>query len=350
MLAYCEATSNNQLHRATSSTVPWDTICQLANTEAFFKTKLRWESNDQGDYHSLGGGDSMFSDGALMPNAYYSNFFHRLFTRHRKYSDRGITFEDEIAHRQFMNAKTYCNTIDPVDIGHFDTHEGAPGSELFMDFPALSQDVKSALSQDDACSLITLLGADPDLEVSAPPFVSCHLALTLTPAPATLKQAPFKVIYPSQEALQLTKGGRQKLVDLVEEAYAAGGSLDADFKLSITRSTLEELVDAGVAGRLLSNFAPDFFCSPQNVVKIRRCAAHGHCIEPHLDKHSLRTMQVTLNGDEEYRGGRLVYVTKAGLQCPSRPAGTVTIHDSSVVHGVTKMERGVRYGLFFLVK
>jgi hypothetical protein len=139
-------------------------------------------------------------------------------------------------------------------------------------------------------------------------------------------------------------------MDLVDKAHVAGGSLDADFKLTITRPQLEGLAGADAVCRLLSNFAPDFFCSPQNVVKIRRCAAYGQCIEPHLDKHSLRTMQVTLNGDEEYQGGRLVYVTKAGLQCPSRPAGTITIHDSRVVHGVTMMESGVRYGLFFLVK
>jgi hypothetical protein len=58
-------------------------------------------------------------------------------------------------------------------------------------------------------------------------------------------------------------------------------------------------------------------------------------------------MQVALNGDDEYEGGRLVFATKDGFVVPSRRAGSVTIHDCRSVHGVTGLVRGVRYGLFF---
>jgi hypothetical protein len=44
-------------------------------------------------------------------------------------------------------------------------------------------------------------------------------------------------------------------------------------------------------------------------ILIRRCEAHGKFINFHTDV-SLKTMQVALNGDDEYSGGRLVYVTK----------------------------------------
>lgn len=65
---------------------------------------------------------------------------------------------------------------------------------------------------------------------------------------------------------------------------------------------------------------------------------------------SLKTMQVALNDDTEYEGGRLLYVSKGRLNAPERKTGTVTIHDNTIVHGVTLLRSGVRYGLFFLKK
>jgi len=67
----------------------------------------------------------------------------------------------------------------------------------------------------------------------------------------------------------------------------------------------------------------------------------------HLD-HSPKTMQVALNDEGEYEGGRLVYVTEAGLELPLRKVGSATLHDNSVAHGVSELTAGVRYGLFFL--
>lgn len=40
---------------------------------------------------------------------------------------------------------------------------------------------------------------------------------------------------------------------------------------------------------------------------IRRCQAHGKLINFHTDV-SLRTLQLSLNSDEEYEGGKLVYI------------------------------------------
>jgi hypothetical protein len=61
-------------------------------------------------------------------------------------------------------------------------------------------------------------------------------------------------------------------------------------------------------------------------------------------------MQVALNDETEYEGGRLLFVSKGILNAPERMTGTVTIHDNTIVHGVTLLESGVRYGLFFLKK
>lgn len=65
---------------------------------------------------------------------------------------------------------------------------------------------------------------------------------------------------------------------------------------------------------------------------------------------SIKTLQLALNNDSDYEGGRLMYATQAKLHVPARNKGTVTIHDNTIAHGVTKLESGVRYGLFLLKK
>jgi predicted 2-oxoglutarate/Fe(II)-dependent dioxygenase YbiX len=82
---------------------------------------------------------------------------------------------------------------------------------------------------------------------------------------------------------------------------------------------------------------------------LRRCSAHGKFINFHTDQ-SLKTLQLAVNGDDEYAGGRLVFAADGKLLAPARPAGTVTIHHNDIVHAVTVLESGVRYGLFFLKK
>ena len=60
-------------------------------------------------------------------------------------------------------------------------------------------------------------------------------------------------------------------------------------------------------------------------------------------------MQVPLNDEREYRGGRLVYAHADGrVSVPTRTPGSATIHDCEIVHGVTEMVAGVRRALFFL--
>jgi hypothetical protein len=61
-------------------------------------------------------------------------------------------------------------------------------------------------------------------------------------------------------------------------------------------------------------------------------------------------MQLAVNEDGEYFGGRLIYLTKDKLEAPARPAGAITIHNNQIVHGVSILESGTRYGLFFLKK
>ena len=47
-----------------------------------------------------------------------------------------------------------------------------------------------------------------------------------------------------------------------------------------------------------------------------------------------------------YDGGRLVFAGAGGLHAPHRPAGSATVHTHRIVHVVTALTRGTRYGLF----
>ena len=119
-------------------------------------------------------------------------------------------------------------------------------------------------------------------------------------------------------------------------------SADEDQKIVITQASLDEMTGVQAMRRILA-----LFNATRGTVsfKIRRVQASssGNCINFHLD-HSYRTMQIPLNSD--FEGGRLVYLTPHGLVSPHRPAGSFTLHDNRILHGVTKLTRGVRHSLF----
>ena len=83
------------------------------------------------------------------------------------------------------------------------------------------------------------------------------------------------------------------------------------------------------------------------------------CIGFHVDGgYATCTVQIALNDDSEYDGGKLCFVTQSvttsksvstwhtELHVPKRFAGTMTVHPASTLHAVTKLHKGVRYSLF----
>jgi hypothetical protein len=54
-----------------------------------------------------------------------------------------------------------------------------------------------------------------------------------------------------------------------------------------------------------------------------------------------------LNDNQEYTGGQLIYATNGEFWLPTRVVGGGTIHFNDIVHGVSILEKGVRYSLFF---
>jgi len=114
-----------------------------------------------------------------------------------------------------------------------------------------------------------------------------------------------------------------------------------DFQISVSCAKLEDILGQVQVQKIL-----DFFNGPVSVIKLRRVSLVGQCINFHTD-FSLRTMQIPLNGD--FFGGDLIYLTDDGnVVKPKRPPGSATIHDCTIVHGVTCIQSGVRYGLFLL--
>ncbi|MET0876304.1 MAG: TIGR02466 family protein [Tardiphaga sp.] len=57
------------------------------------------------------------------------------------------------------------------------------------------------------------------------------------------------------------------------------------------------------------------------------------------------TVNIALNDDTGFEGGRLLALNGSTLMAPSRRVGTAILHAGTLVHGVTKIERGTRYSL-----
>lgn len=134
-----------------------------------------------------------------------------------------------------------------------------------------------------------------------------------------------------------------------------------DFKYHMSLPELENVLGQTITSSLLHYFIHETFShsSPNKLypyrsrhvdqIILRRTSLHDQCIPFHTDV-ALRTMQILLNSSDEYGGGRLVYLSENNCIIPKRLTGTILIHENNIVHGVTEMECGVRYGLFFLQK
>lgn len=136
-------------------------------------------------------------------------------------------------------------------------------------------------------------------------------------------------------------------------ASVAAGSRADDFKVMLSARELEEAVGAGPYAAIMAALAGlregvDGPLREPDAVALRRTAATGRHIPFHTDR-AARTVQVPLSGDDACVGGRLVVLGPDGrLHCPTRRVGALLAHDGDVVHGVTRLDAGVRYGLFAL--
>lgn len=131
-----------------------------------------------------------------------------------------------------------------------------------------------------------------------------------------------------------------------------------DLQLHLTLSDLTQLLPKEKVEFLQREV---FGHSRVDSIRLRRICAtsdmekkQGKCINFHRD-YAIKTLQIALNDNSRYSGGRLVFALPssstthpASLYSPVRGVGCGTLHDHTVVHGVTPFTTGVRYSLFFL--
>ena len=168
-------------------------------------------------------------------------------------------------------------------------------------------------------------------------YPSCQAASDLIRA----TKASLNATYLNQKQPNvLVKTQCDALMQWADEKWD-GKSLD--FKLLLSDIELTNLIGKRSFSQLRALMG-----GVHDTILLRRCMEHGKVIKFHTDCDSFQTLQVPLNTD--YKGGCLVYVTKRGIEYPDRSAGSFTLHRNDILHGVTRLESGVRYGLFMLQK
>jgi len=159
----------------------------------------------------------------------------------------------------------------------------------------------------------------------------------------------IKLDYTGSELMDYWR--RQKLIGVANFVHAMQ---QIDGKSQIVLQDIKIVFPPGcidkISGIKVEDTLKSYFVSEgRSAVKfvIRRTSATIGCIPWHVDgPYSNCVVQYTLNDDKHFKGGRLYYFSKdAGLFCPSRPAGTVTVHRKEM-HAVTRLVSGVRYVLF----
>jgi small ubiquitin-related modifier len=188
------------------------------------------------------------------------------------------------------------------DIGIFGAHANSPG--------IMHLTTREHLSRGAASKLIKTLNANPN---------ACFLN----------QKEPGILIAAQRDTL-------------MQHVDAHWNGKSPDFKLPLSNAELAKLVGEKSYAQLRA-----LMRNTHDAILLRRCMEHGKAIKFHTD-HSFKTLQVPLN--EKYVGGRLVYVTQDGMTYPDRSAGSFTLHRNDILHGVTRLESGVRYGLFMLQK
>jgi hypothetical protein len=142
-----------------------------------------------------------------------------------------------------------------------------------------------------------------------------------------------------------------------EAVGVAGGSSREDFRMLVGAATVAHALGEGGVAAVLGALeavrrappgAPPLALA-HVVFALRRTEAQREAkwIGFHADPTGL-TAQVPLGG--ETVGGKTVFALPCGrLLVPERAVGAVLAHHGDVAHGVTALEKGLRYGLYALV-
>ena len=150
----------------------------------------------------------------------------------------------------------------------------------------------------------------------------------------------------------------QEKVDTVDGA--------PDHQLNLSREQLEKLIGADAITSLMSA-GKDFATSASaggaaggsgtsplhldNATKIfvRRYERSQRPWNPFHTDTSALTINVALNDDSSFVGGKLLCAFDRRIQRVDRVAGEATVHASTLLHGVSRLQSGVRYSLIIFM-
>uniref|UniRef100_A0A0G4FBA2 Ubiquitin-like domain-containing protein n=1 Tax=Chromera velia CCMP2878 TaxID=1169474 RepID=A0A0G4FBA2_9ALVE len=181
-------------------------------------------------------------------------------------------------------------------------------------------------------------------------------------ATAAREQADLSVSFTRHESCSLTPEHLRALSDFVDFMWYRGISWGGrtmrakDLKLVLPTETLRRVIRLPAPAESGAEGSPDvvdqiLMLHPEKTyAKFAMRRTEGPtkaCIDFHCDgDYASHTVQICVNDQAEYAGGRLVFFTEKGLEFPERTPGSVTVHCRKVLHGVTHLESGVRKSLF----
>tara|TARA_A100001015_G_scaffold195109_1_gene217496 strand:+ start:1273 stop:2448 length:1176 start_codon:yes stop_codon:yes gene_type:complete len=148
----------------------------------------------------------------------------------------------------------------------------------------------------------------------------------------------------------LNQAQKKVLINITDTIYNCNQSDDIKVTFQNDKYALNALfgIDNGARiYRQLTSLHSINYPDEKKIVLRRMQGPSSGCIHFHRDgPYATKTVQMTLNNDNEYLGGRLCFFTYDQLKIPERKSGSITIHQSSVMHAVTRMIDGCRYSLF----
>ena len=137
------------------------------------------------------------------------------------------------------------------------------------------------------------------------------------------------------------------LIDFMDKCYEKNKRPD----LKILFTDAEAFLELGLGMELYTHLAKLHSSTGRVRLALRRSAATEGCIAFHCDGgYATRTVQVCLNSDTDYEGGRLIFYAQGKCHVPERKAGYTSIHDRDILHAVSRVTSGVRYSLFVVDK
>lgn len=145
------------------------------------------------------------------------------------------------------------------------------------------------------------------------------------------------------EALVLKKSGKaEQAIEKLRQAR----SLEAEAKQAEAEldSATQSKNDDGASSIKSHGSKDDFSLRLQECFVRRYSLSTRPWIPFHPDRYEL-TINVALSADSNHKGGRLLGVFGGAVQPIERAEGEATVHNSSLLHGVTRMTSGTRYSL-----